>query len=70
MAKDPREPVVTEHIPAPDMSIEGNVQAFAQFTRIRFAEMSHKYCGRGLNFSSGKFTDVEQQRFQTCLTKY
>ena len=42
----------------------------AQFTWNKFSEMSHRYCSSTLNLGSSKSTEVEQQRFQTCLGKY
>ena len=38
--------------------------------RNKFAEMSHKYCSVGLNLGMAKYTEAEQQRFETCLSKY
>ena len=38
--------------------------------RNKFAEMSHKYCSAGLNLSAAKLSEIEQQRFETCLSKY
>ena len=32
--------------------------------------MSHKYCSAGLNLSAAKLSEIEQQRFETCLSKY
>ena len=70
LAPDPRKPIVTEAIGSPDLSDPVNSAAYKQFTWNKFAEMSHKFCSRGLNMSSGKFGEAEQQRFQTCLNKY
>ena len=38
--------------------------------RNKFAEMSHKFCSSGLNLSAAKLSEIEQQRFDTCLKKY
>ena len=70
MAQDPFQPIVTKAIADADLNDPANAAVYAQFTHNKFAEMSRKYCALGLNFSSAKFTDVEQQRFQTCLNKY
>ena len=70
LAPDPRKPIVTEAIGGADLSNPVNSAAYSQFTWNKFAEMSHKFCSRGLNLSSGKYGEAEQQRFQTCLGKY
>ena len=70
LRRDPNAPHVTEPIEGADLSDPENASAFAQFTWNKFAEMSHKFCSKGLNYSSGKFSEAEQQRFETCLGKY
>ena len=52
------------------MDSPANAATYSQFTWNQYSSMSHKFCSRGLNFSSGKFGEAEQQRFQTCLGKY
>ena len=70
LAQDPREPIVTKDIGQPDLNNPASAQALAQFTWNKYAEMSHRYCSSSLNLGSSKNSEVEQQRFQTCLGKY
>ena len=67
---DPREPIVTKAIDDADLSNEVNLEAYQQYTWNKFSEMSHKFCGKALNFSSGSSSDTEQDRFKTCMSKY
>ena len=53
-----------------DMTNPVNRAMMAQFMKNKFAEMSHKYCSSGLNLSAAKLSEIEQQRFETCLSKY
>ena len=52
------------------MSNPANAAVYAQFMRNKFAEMSHKFCSAGLNLSAAKLSEIEQTRFDTCLSKY
>ena len=70
LRQDPREPQVIVEAAQPDMSDPVNQAVLTQFMRNKFAEMSHKYCSVGLNLGMAKYTEAEQQRFETCLSKY
>lgn len=66
---DPREPIVAAEVAEPELNAT-NAAALAQFSANKLAEMSHKYCSRSLNMSAAKMSEVEKQRWGTCLKKY
>ena len=70
VAQDPREPIVTKEVGPADLENPVNAQAYSQFTWNQYANMSHRFCARGLNLGSGKYSEAEQHRFQTCINKY
>ena len=70
LRSDPRVAIVTSVVDSVDLNDPSNAQAFGQYTWNKFAEMSHKYCGNGVDLSSATSSEVEQARFKTCLSKY
>ena len=70
MKFDPKDVVVVESCPQADLDNQKNLAAAQLFAYNKFAEMSHKFCSRGLNLSSGAFSDAEKNRFNVCMDKY
>ena len=70
LAADPREPIAFVQGEYADLSNEATAAAYRQYTWNKFTEMSHKYCSASLNFASGDMSEIESQRFKTCLSKY
>ena len=70
LQQDPRVGMTWKAGPFADMNDPSQAAAMAQFTYNKFAEMSRKYCSKSLDLSAASFSDIEANRYKTCMSKY